>query len=252
MSYVIAIPTYDRPQQVRDKTLTTLLNGGINKNKIYLFVANKRQEKMYEEIVPKNMYKQIVVGKIGIANQRKFISKYFPEGQYIISLDDDVEELLSLRGTTELVKINNLNKFFTDAYKILKKENLYIWGVYPVRNPFFMKDRKKITTDLRFIIGVIHGYINRHSRDLMPNNKSETKEDYETSILYYLKDGGVLRFNHITFKTKFNAEGGLGTNRFERNKSAAIYLQKKYPDIVTIFNRANGTYEVKFKPMARF
>lgn len=247
----IAIPTYNRPNECRDKTLTTLLNGGINKNKIYIFVANKRQEKMYEEIIPKNMYKEIVVGKLGITNQRKFISRYFPEGQYIISMDDDIEELLSLRGTRDLIKINNLNKFFMDAYKILKKENLYIWGVYPVRNPFFMKDRQKITTDLRFIIGVIHGYINRHSRDLMPSTKAESKEDYETSILYYLKDGGVLRFNHVTFKTKFNAEGGLGTDRFEKNKNAALYLKEKYPDIVNIFNRANGTYEVKFKQMGR-
>jgi hypothetical protein len=250
MSYVIAIPTYNRPEQVSGKTLTTLLNGGINKNKIYIFVANKRQEKLYEQIVPKNMYKEIIIGKLGITNQRKFISKYFPEGQYIISIDDDVEELLSLRGTQQLVKINNLNKFFMDAYKLLKQENLYIWGVYPVRNPFFMKNRKKITTDLRFIIGVIHGYINRHSRDLIPSN-IECKEDYETSILYYLKDGGVLRFNHITFKTKFNTEGGLGTDRFEKNKNAALYLKEKYPDIVNIFNRANGTYEVKFKPMSR-
>jgi hypothetical protein len=85
----------------------------------------------------------------------------------------------------------------------------------------------------------------------MPSTKAESKEDYETSILYYLKDGGVLRFNHVTFKTKFNAEGGLGTDRFEKNKNAALYLKEKYPDIVNIFNRANGTYEVKFKQMGR-
>jgi hypothetical protein len=85
----------------------------------------------------------------------------------------------------------------------------------------------------------------------MPNNKAETKEDYETSILYYLKDGGVLRFNHITFKTKFNAVGGLGTDRYDRNKNAALYLKKQYPDIVNIFNRSNGTHEVKFKLMSR-
>jgi hypothetical protein len=108
MSYVIAIPTYNRPNECRDKTLTTLLNGGINKNKIYIFVANKRQEKMYEEIIPKNMYGEIVVGKLGITNQRKFISKYFPEGQYIISMDDDIEELLSLRGTRDLINFSRM------------------------------------------------------------------------------------------------------------------------------------------------
>lgn len=247
----IAIPTYNRPNECRDKTLTMLLNAKINKNEIYLFVANKTQKKIYEKMIPKNMYNQIVIGKLGITNQRKFISKYFPEGQYIISIDDDVEELLSLTETQHLSKIDDLSTFFINAYELLKKENLYIWGVYPVRNPFFMKDRKQITTDLRFVIGVIHGYINRHSRDLMPSTKSESKEDYATSILYYLKDGGVLRFNHVTFKTKFNAEGGLGKDRFEKNKNAALYLKTKYPEIINIFNRSNGTFEVKLKLVNR-
>lgn len=251
-NYVVAIPTYNRPEQVMNKTLTTLLNGNVNKNKIYLFVANKQQLKIYTEIIPPNMYKEIIVGKLGIANQRKFITTYFSEGQYIISIDDDLEDLLVLKGE-KLAKIRDLNKFFLNAYKVLKKEKLFIWGVYPVSNPFFMKGPAPITTDLRFIIGVIHGYINRHSRDLIISNKAESKEDYEKTILHYLKDGGVVRFNHVTFKTKFNAEGGLGTDRFERNKTAAMYLERTYPDIVVGFQRKNKdkTHEVYIKKLPR-
>ena len=125
-NYVVAIPTYNRPEQVMNKTLTTLLNGNVNKNKIYLFVANKQQLKIYTEIIPPNMYKEIIVGKLGIANQRKFITTYFPEGQYIISIDDDLEDLLFLKGE-KLAKIRDLNKFFLNAYKVLKKEKLFIW-----------------------------------------------------------------------------------------------------------------------------
>ena len=106
---------------------------------------------------------------------------------------------------------------------------------------------KEITTDLRFIIGVTYGFITRHTRKLRPSINAETKEDYEQTILYYNMDGGVMRFNNITTKTKFNAPGGLGTDRYERNKSAATYLFKTYPDIVTVFQRKNGTYEVKLK-----
>lgn len=241
-NYVVAIPTYNRQNVLANKSLKTLIDGGVNKNKIYLFVANKEQYKLYEDTIPKNMYHKIVVGKIGIANQRKFISKYFSEGQYVVSIDDDVEELEILKGE-KLVKLKDVDGFFKDAYKLLKKENLFIWGIYPVRNPFFMY--KNITTDLRFIIGVLFGYINRHNKKLEPSIKAETKEDYEQTILYYKMDGGVLRFNNITSKTKFNAPGGLGTDRYERNKNAAIYLSEKYPDIVTRFERKDGTPEIK-------
>lgn len=242
MVYVVAIPTYNRADIIVKKTLSTLINGNVNKNRIYIFVANKQQEKMYEEIVPKSYYREIVVGKIGIAMQRKFISKYFPENQYIISIDDDVEEIETLRGE-KLVKMHNIDEFFKDAYKILKKEKLFIWGIYPVRNPFFMK--KEMSTDLKFIIGVLRGYINRHSKKLEPSIKSEGKEDYEQSILYYKMDGGVLRFNNITTKTKFNSAGGLGKDRFEMNKLAAEYLEKTYPDIVSITHRKNGMTEIR-------
>jgi hypothetical protein len=247
-SYVVAIPTYNRPDEVTNKTLQTLKEGGVTKSRIYLFVANKQQEKLYEEAVPKNLYNKIVVGKKGIANQRNFIVKYFPENQYVVSIDDDVERLEILKGD-KLVEMKDVDGFFKEAYKMLKKERLYIWGIYPVRNAFFMKN--EVSTDLKFIIGVLRGFINRKTNKLKPSVSSESKEDYEQSILYYKLDGGVLRFNNITPKTKFNAKGGLGQERQEMNRLAANYLKKTYPDIITIFHRDNGMTEVKLARLPR-
>jgi hypothetical protein len=248
MNYVVAIPTYNRVNEVINKTLKTLNEGNISSDKIYLFVANKEQYKLYESQVPKELYHKIIIGKKGIANQRNVISSYFKEGQYVISMDDDVEEFQLLKND-KLVKLNKVNMFFELAYKMLKRENLYIWGIYPVRNAFFMYDN--VTTDLRFIIGVTFGFITRHSKKLKPSIKAETKEDYEQTILYYKMDGGVMRFNNITTKTKFNAPGGLGTDRFERNKNAAEYLTEKYPDIVVRNDRKDGTPEVKLLKLPR-
>lgn len=245
-NYVIAIPSYNRHNEIINKTLTTLLEGSVNKNKIYIFVANKTQEQLYLNTIPKSLYHKIVVGKIGIANQRVFISNYFPINQYIVSLDDDVEEIQYLKGD-KLIKLRDLDTFFKDAYKVLTKEKLYIWGVYPVRNAFFMYNT--ISTDLKFIIGVTFGYINRKLKKLIP--KAEGKEDIEQSILYYKMDGGVVRFNNIVPKTKFNAPGGLGIDRYEMNKKAADFLQQKYPDIVTLFHRKNGMPEVRLARLPR-
>jgi len=241
-SFVVAIPSYNRVNELIRKTLKTLKEGNIKKSHIYIFVANKEQYNLYENEVPKSLYNKIVIGKKGIANQRIFISDYFPVNQYIISMDDDIEKVLYKKGD-KLVQIHDLNPLFKDAYKLLKKSGLYIWGIYPVTNPFFMK--QEVSFGLKFIIGVMHGYINRHISKLRPSKLSETKEDFEQSILYYLHDGGVVRFNNITTKTKFNAPGGLGTDRHDRNKSAAEYLKRKYPDIITVFTRNNGTYEVR-------
>ena len=258
MSYVVAIPSYNRPNEIVAKTLKTLKNGGVNKNSIYIFMANENERKKYEEIVPKELYGKLVVGKLGIANQRIFIKNYFKENQHVVSIDDDVEALF--RGVpspndgrnciTKLSPITNVDKFFKDAFERLKKEKLFIWGIYPVRNPFFMQNT--VTTGLKFIIGALYGFIVRKSTpELEPSIHAEGKEDYEQSILYYKKDGGVLRYNNVTIKTKFLAKGGLGQDRFAMNKKAAEYMKKTYPDLVTIFYRKNGMTEIKLANIKR-
>jgi len=243
--YVVAIPSYKRQDVLITKSLKTLIDGGVSPKKIHIFVANKEEYENYEKAIPKNMYGKIVTGVIGITNQRKFILKYFPENTEIVSIDDDVEGLYKAKGTVKLIQIKDVDGFFKEAFQKLHKDKLYIWGIYPVRNPFFMKD--KITTDLKFIIGTMYGFINRHDTSLQPNSSIKEKEDYETSILYYLKDGGVVRYNNVTIKTKFHAEGGLGKTegRFQANKEAAAYLAKTYPDLVSVFHRKNGMPEVR-------
>jgi hypothetical protein len=238
MEYVVAIPSYNRPNEIIKKTLKTLADGGVDMERIFIFVANEEQAELYKP----TGYK-IIIGVIGIANQRVFISNYFPVGQYIISLDDDVEELQTLHES-KLVRLTDLHTFFTSSYEILMRENLFIWGIYPVRNAFFMKSGV-MTKTLKFLLGVCYGYINRNLKELYPT--AEGKEDIEQSILYYKRDGGVIRFNHVAVKTKFNSVGGLGKDRYEMNEKASQLLKERYPDVVTIFKRKNGMCEVRLK-----
>lgn len=244
-NYVVAIPSYNRCDIITHKTLKTLQDGGVPSKCVYIFVANKLEEKLYLNAVPKELYGKIVVGKKGITHQRRFIVKYFSENQYIVSVDDDIEGLFIKKSDTLLKKIVDLNKFFNRAFECLKKEKLYIWGVYPIKNPFFMQDT--VTTNLKFIIGTIYGFINRHTKNIQPSLNIAEKEDYEQSIKYFIKDGGVLRYNNITFQSKKHSKGGLGetSGRLEANKFAADYISKTYPDYVKIFHRSNGMTELR-------
>ena len=72
----------------------------------------------------------IVNGAEGIGKQREAISKYFPRNEFIVSIDDDVEGLFKLKGD-KLAKIHNIDAFFKHAYKMLKREKLFLWGIYP-------------------------------------------------------------------------------------------------------------------------
>lgn len=243
-TYVVAIPSYNRAHQLISKTLATLKKGGIQSNSIYIFVANEAEHAIYFATIPTELYGRIIVGVKGITPQRQYIVNYFAEGTHVVSIDDDVEDVLQLSpdGAT-LTCMTDLDGFFRSAFCTCVTERLHLWGIYPVKNPYFM--RPTSTTDLKFILGTMYGFICRHDADLVPDVAE--KEDYETSILYYLKDGGVLRHNNVCLKTKFHATGGLGngTDRFETNRVAAETLQQRYPDLVKIRERKSGMTEIR-------
>ena len=159
-------------------------------------------------------------------------------------MDDDVEKVYK-KVDGKLIEMKQLDNLIRKNFDLITKtvefEGRHLWGVYPTPNCLWMKE-DNITTDLRFCIGVFYGYINRHDSSLYP--KTELKEDSEISILHYLKDDGICRFNNISFKTKFLAPGGCGTDRFEGYKKAQEYLCEKYPDYCKPKFRKDGTPEI--------
>jgi len=252
--YVICIPSYKRENICNEKTLTTLKNNKISKDRVYIFVANKEEKDIYKSTLDKNKYNKIIVGCLGIVQQREFIEKYFKKGKYIVSMDDDIESIdLSL---SDKFKNKSLNYFIKHAFKIIKKEGAYIWGVYPVFNPFFREPRKEITTTLNFIVGVFYGFINRPNNSQLSINITlkygGQKDDVEKTIKYFILDGKVIRFNKIGFETKYyGSEGGLGTfeERLKPMEKSAKALKKIYPEFGDIFVRKNGMYEFKLKKL---
>lgn len=245
-NYVVAIPSYGRHETIVAKTLETLKKGGVPAKCVYIFVANETERSAYADAVHAMPY-TIVVGVKGITEQRKFITRYFAEGTHIVSMDDDVEKFLRLsRDGQKLIdfKKGDLDRFIKKAFADIEAQNLFLWGVYPMRYAYFMKHN--VTTDLRLILGTAYGYICRYDADLVPTVGE--KEDYENTIRHYLKDGGVMRFNDICLKTIYHSPGGLGKlteERLQANKVAAEAIQKAYPDLVTIFKRPNGMTEVR-------
>lgn len=250
--YVVVIPSYDRSNLIAGKTLTTLKNGGVPKNKIYIFVANEEEEKKYKSTVPKDLYNEIIIGVKGLVEQRKFINNYFEEDSYIISFDDDVEEILekktNLKTDNKLHSIKNLPELFNNAYKIMKEKKFFIWGVAPVCNPFFLYN--KVSYDLRIIVGPLFGYISRDDEDL-DIKYGPNKEDTERTCRYFKKDGGIVRFNHISLKTKYFSDGGINTieggkkKRFEKSIKNSENLLNEFPNYGKLMTRKTGLVEFK-------
>jgi hypothetical protein len=265
--YVVAIPSYQRAELLNRKTLKTLAEYNIPRNRIYVFVANKTEEQIYKEKLNKDLYGHLIVGVKGLKNQRNFISRYFPDGKEILNMDDDIggfkilkhkNPRISVKQTQiyrqdyylEQLDISNLDIFIQSCFKKLKKLDLFLWGIYPIANPYFMNPTE--TTDLKLIVGPVWGSINRHDKDLILT--IDEKEDVERSLQYYSKDGGVLRINYIcAVTTYYKTPGGMQSDHRDRKHDAyesSIYLNNKYPTLTKLYlGKKSGYAEVKLKDL---
>jgi hypothetical protein len=253
--YIIAIPSYKRGDVCRDKTLNMLKTNKIPANKIYVYVANKEEYEEYKNVLDKSTYNKLVIGIKGLVPQRKFIMSEWGERKNIVFFDDDVAKIdLTL---SSMFRGKSLDYFLKTAFSECKKQGSYIWGVYPVFNPFFRKARSEMSTCLNYIVGAFYGIINRLSNKklvLSLTKENGQKEDVERSILYFKEDGIVVRFNRVGFVTKYyGKEGGLGTfeERLKPMKKASELLKKKYPDYGTILTRKTGMTEFRLKKTVR-
>lgn len=245
----IAIPTYRRYDTVCDKTLSFLFGSDARELPIRLFVANSAEKEAYWIALRRRRWEdrvELEIGQLGIGPQRNTIHNRYPEGTPVVSLDDDIEGLYQRIDAKTILPLIRVRDFFEDAFQMLKRTGLKIWGIYPVDNPYFMDDTT--TTDLRFICSCVYGWI--ADTDLRRRVLLNTKQDYERTCRYYLLDGGVLRFNWLAPKTRYYEEaGGLqGLRTKEEAKLNAHRLMKMFPGLVTINRgRKNDWTEVKLR-----
>ena len=244
-NFEFAIPSYQRPETLRDKTLTLLKKYKIPSRCITIFVADADQKKIYDKTLIPDTYGKIVIAIKGIMEVRNFIVDYYPKGKKVVSMDDDLKGILEYdpMASRHERELRSLIKIIERGFGSCADVGATLWGVYPVANGFFMKP--KVTTDLRFIVGSFFGFINQGIKVT-----TGSKDDYERSILHYLKDGKVVRLNFISPQTAYYKEpGGMQQpGRLEREEKAVEMLLKKYPDFVQRNgSRKSGFPEIKLK-----
>ena len=272
-NYIIAIPSYNRPDIIQSNTLAVLKSHNINPSQITIFVSDKEQYDIYKNAIPSTLYNNIVIGALGLKNQRNYINSYYPEGTHVVEMDDDIKRIVQLvitkRNTkkgstssrmssrmskktksasrsTSIKSINDLDGFIKKAFTICTEKKIFLWGVYPLANAYFMTNT--VTTDLRFIVGPMWGMINRHRKELKLT--VDEKENSERTLQHWKLDRAVLRFNNVAIDTNYyKNKGGMQSEgkdrKLEAMKSIA-YLHQLYPDITKIYmEKKSGMPEIK-------
>jgi len=243
MSWVIAIPSFRRSVTLHDKTLRLLNREGLL-NRVTVFVVPEEEEE-YKVIVP---YVKVVVGVEGMANQRNFMTSYYPVGTKILYMDDDIKGMIEYDDESDRREkpLVGLKEKVDKWFEILSASGFRLFGIYPVANGYFMK--KGFTMDLRYIIGSFYGIINPGIDEL--EITLDDKEDYLRTLLMYIYDGGVVRFTDVSVVTAYYYEkGGMQVKRTEgRVLASAKSLVRDFPDLCTLnLTKKSGYAEIRLK-----
>lgn len=252
MSFVVAIPSYQRPKVIQQKTLPLLLKAGVKPSDIFIFVANQEEKELYGE-VPKELYGHLVVGKKGISHQRNFIIDYFPQGKHIVFIDDDISQVVRKTGGS-VKPIDDLPAFFKESFSKLVKLKKYLWATKNQYNPFYKKQMKEEgEVGLVSFSGDLMGIINRKNMKIKLTLEKGEAEQWELLFAYTKRDGGVLRFNNVcVISTKLTpggkvAERGSVASRKEDIVPNIAALVKAYPEYIKQVNNKKDRFTSRAK-----
>ncbi|OLP83457.1 hypothetical protein AK812_SmicGene35783 [Symbiodinium microadriaticum] len=265
VDYEVVIPTYGRwkpshelaPNRARlkdwkeafilDHTLSFLAREAVPKNRVTLFVATDEEAENYRKALQGSDWAdvRITVSAPGIRDSRNFIYKHFPADTYVVSLDDDIEGIKwkVREGNTDAACIDlppgNFVKIIYDAYKRMKEQGAYLWGLSTSQNP---RALSLTVCSLRngLINGYLHGFICRPdaASDLL-RRLSDAIEDAEFSVRHFAKDGAVLRYRMYAGRTSPFANSGGLQSKFQASNArkteewcGAQQLHELFPSLI--------------------
>jgi hypothetical protein len=245
--WIIAIPSYKRAETLRDKTLTVLQHYHIPTHKIHVFVATKAEYETYKATLKPGSYGHLHIAEPGMAAVRNYITRFFPVGKAIFSMDDDIRGFIeySAGANRNEKPLKSLTELIEKGFAEARKTGFRLFGTYPIPNGFFMKPT--VTTDLRYLPGGAWGIINPGS---ILTLTLDDKEDYLRTIMMYILDGGVIKFNGIAPLTVgYQGDGGMQEDRtLKRIDASARAMVTAFPDLVKInLTKKSGKPEVRLR-----
>jgi hypothetical protein len=254
MDYQIAIPSYARPELLKQQTIAFLERCNVESERTTIFVADQEQYEKYQGVLG-TKYK-IVVGVLGKVNQQRFYHSYYPKGTPLLNLDDDTVTLRQRTPDGKLEDFNgSINELVEKGFRICEQEGATMWGINPVENGFFMSDF--ITVGLRYICGNFYGNYSGDPAIMGTDRtyKESSGDDFETTLRSFIQNGSVVRYEYICPKTKYFATGGIeaelklqGVKDRQSEHSVALKnIASRYPELATITTKAKGVTNIRLK-----
>lgn len=235
----IVVPSYNRPNILREKTFNLLLRHHIFEwATLDIVVETKEMKKIYNQFIPDHpKINYIISNTKGICEKRNFVRWYYrheTDLEEILCLDDDIEDILAVFNGV------NLQDLYMRGFELCKKAGATLWGINHLHNNHFMKKQKPFYTKLVYIQGGFAGIIFDRTKEGVQADV-DIFEDFQFSLETYLRDGVLFKFNHYYLKTEYQEEvGGIREsmggfeNRKAETQRTIPYMIDRYGDMLKL------------------
>lgn len=256
--YRVVINSAGRALTLATKTLPMLRDGGVPMDRVTVSVPPGDINDYMETIfgfdgitLMENLHdpfdkrlEMVGVAPVGLGRARNNVLDAASPGERLLFVDDDLTGVFRATGPQTLEPITDIDGWLRRCWEEAEAAAVTLWGIYPVRNPYFMKNRAN--TKLTYICGGLFGVKvtgREYERVVL-----DDKEDFERSIRHYLADGRVLRFENVAIGTTgYSGAGGMQLSRTsERVMEACRYLVATYPGLCSLnLKKKSGWAEVR-------
>ena len=222
--YVIACRSYKRATVFPEKTYRMLSHNGLT-DRLYIFVANKEEKDLYEAALKDQGYKQIVIGKLGGANAINAICNFFPKGQRILFVDDDLNRFFTFDKEGTYTKDSKaLHRYIEDGFDSIDRYDMGAFTFSFLSNKFYLKG-KPFKEFRPFILA--GNFFGTRNDPAMITTKPYTShaDDSQRTCRYIDHYGGILVYWWGGFDTHYGKEEG-GLQASGDRGSAAERLKK--------------------------
>jgi hypothetical protein len=250
MHYQVVVPSYDRSVVCHHKTLATLQRFSVDADLVTVFVASEDEKERYDAEFSGNW--RTVVAELGVFRARRFINGYFKEGTQLLSLDDDIDDILQKDGTRCVPYTGTIEDLAVDGFSQCASAGARLWGVYPAANGLFMNDYTVL--GLRLVCGALYGSFAGDDVFLGERSLHSSGEDIETTLRSFVAYQKIVRLEYLTYRTKYFARGGIdaelnkqGVNRASDNTARLHEIAARFPSLTSTYLKAGGVTNIKFK-----
>lgn len=239
MNFVVAIPSYHRAKKLRSQTLDFLSSEKIDPQAITIFVADEDERKEYEKVLLPDSYSRLVVGHLGLAEQRNFIHSYYPLGTKILFIDDDIKNL-------KWLTYRPLKSFVEEMFMIAEQERVNLWSIQPASTLLYCKERVRVGK--MFCVGCFYGQVNTEDAGIPPLSACEDKY---RSLYRYKTDGKTMRYDGCCPNTTYFTKGGLTEYRKTRQHLDTVEVCKMFEGECSLKKKKTGVSECSWKQVSQ-